>query len=87
MKWPKSWEKVEMGVRLSTVRQNFYPIPNRTSGSASGTMPLPTGIMPHSADFTAPTDGNLHLPLDLFKNNRLLDLLAPQWFSHCLGAQ
>ena len=22
------------------------------------------------------------LALDLFKNNRLLDLLAPQWFSH-----
>ena len=62
MKWPKSWVKVEMGGRLSTVRQNFCPIPNRTSGSASGTMPLPTGIMPHSADFTAPTDGNLHLP-------------------------
>ena len=25
--------------------------------------------------------------LDLFKNNRLLNLLAPQVFSHCCGAQ
>ena len=32
---------------------------------------------------------SIHYALDLFKNNRLLDLdlLAPQWFSHCFGAQ
>ena len=33
-------------------------------------MPLPTGIMPHSADFTAPTDGTLHLPSSKLDSRR-----------------
>ena len=36
----------------------------------AGTMPLPTGVMPHSTDFAAPTDYSLHLPSSKLDSRR-----------------